>query len=102
GVAEVFAVSPEPLDRAQRSDPLIDVSRAVGAGERVSNQIRQGAALPARHLLEPPVERLVQIELRPDHAMYIHRRNDSRKGDLLTWEAPAIARAGVCFRREAK
>ena len=54
---------------------------AASEGPRISHrrlhQVRDGPTLLARDSPQPLVDPLVEIELRPDHAMYIHRHLDA-------------------------
>ena len=44
----------------------------VGAFQRFTHQLRDGALLLARQISQATVHDLVQVELRADHVMYIH------------------------------
>ena len=52
---------------------MVDVARAEGARNRLANEIGDCSPLLLSQRPKPPVNIIVEIELRPDHAMYVHR-----------------------------
>ena len=47
---------------------------AVGTSHRLTHEVRDRTSLLLGQHAQPPVHGVVEIELGPDHAMYIHRR----------------------------